>query len=340
MRGAAGGACARAGDGCVGDAASGAAPGGAAPGGAAAGLDAPGPAARPAERPPFPPRLGLAAAVLAVSWAVVLIRWAQAPPLVVGAYRLGFASFLFWVAAAAVGVRPLRGWSLSQLAAAVAAAACLALHFALWIASLGFTSIASSVLLVSTQPVFVAILGRLFLKERVAARAALGIALAVAGSLAITGGNVRFLRGAWHGDLLALGGAAAIAVHYLFARGLRRTIDLLPLMAVVTPTAAALLFLAALLAGDPLAGYRPGAYGLFFLLALGPTVVGHTLLNWALRYMKAYEVNVAVLGEPLGATLLGLLVFGEQPPAYVAAGGALVLAGIALAWSPLARAAA
>jgi len=285
-------------------------------------------------RPAFPPRLGLAAAVLAISWAAILIRWADAPPLVVGAWRLGIASLLFWAAAALARVPPLGGWTRSRVGAAIAAATLLAAHFGLWIASLGLTSVASSVLLVSMQPVFVAVFGRLFLNERVARRAALGVALALAGSAAITGGDVRLLNGAWRGDLLALGGAVSLAVYYLLVRRLRQTIDLLPLVSLLTPLAAALLFGAALAAGDPLAGYPPRTYGLFFLLALGPTVVGHTLLNWALRYMKAYEVNLAVLGEPLGASLLALLLFGEEPPAYVFAGGALVLLGIALAWSP------
>lgn len=283
--------------------------------------------------PPVPPRLALPVAVLAISWAAILIRWSEAPPLVVGAYRLAMASLLFWGAALGLGVAPLRGWSLHRLPAALAAAACLAVHFAMWNASLGLTSIASSVLLVATQPVFVALLGRLFLGERVEPRAALGIGVALLGLTAITGGNVRFLSGAWRGDLLAIGGAIAIAAHYLLVRRLRATVDLLPLMALLTPLAAALLFLAALAAGDPLVGYPPRAYLLFFLLGLGPTAVGHTLLNWALRYLKAYQVNVAVLGEPLGATLLGLLLFGERPPLHVLAGGAIVICGIVLAWS-------
>lgn len=275
----------------------------------------------------------LTLAVVAVSWAAILIRWANAPPLVIGAYRLGFASLLFWVVAAIGGIPLRRGWSGSELAAALVASGCLAAHFGLWIASLGLTSIASSVLLVSTQPVFVAVLGWLFLGERVRPRAVAGIGLALVGSLAITGGNLRLGSSAWRGDALALGGALAIAVHYLFMRRLRRRVEVLPLMSFVTPAAAALLLMAAVIAGDPLAGYAPRTYAAFALLAVGPTFVGHTLLNWALRYRKAYEVNLAILGEPLGATLLGLILLGEHPPLYVAGGGALVLAGIGLAWS-------
>jgi drug/metabolite transporter (DMT)-like permease len=284
--------------------------------------------------PAVPPPLALGVAMLAISGAAIFVRWAVAPPLVTGAYRLGLASPLFWGAALASRRSPRHGWTRRRLAAAIAASVFLAAHFGLWIASLSLTSVASSVLLVSTQPVFVALLGRVFLGERVAPRAALGIALALGGSAAIAGAGLRSPAGEWKGDLLALGGALAIAVHYLLVRRLRPHVDLLPLMALETPLAAGWLFAAAAAAGQALTGYPPRTYGLFLLLALVPTGVGHTLLNWALRYRKAYEVNVAVLGEPLGATLLAYLAFGERPPVHVLAGGALVLVGIALAWSP------
>jgi drug/metabolite transporter (DMT)-like permease len=298
-------------------------PTGAVPGGAG---PAPG-------RPPFPPRLGLAAAAFAISWAAILIRWADAPPLVTGAWRLGIASLVFWAAALASRRFPWRGWTAPRLLTAAAAAAFLALHFGLWIASLGLTTVASSVLIVSTQPVFTAALGAIFLRERVGARAAAGIALALGGALAITGGDLRIEGAAWRGDLLALAGAVAIAVHYLLVRSLRSTTDLLPLLAVFNPLAAALLAAAAAAAGEPLLDHPPRTMAVFALLALIPTVIGHTLLNWALRYRKAYEVNVTVLGEPLGATGLAWLLLGETPGVHVAAGGALVLAGILLAWS-------
>ncbi|MFN2432155.1 MAG: DMT family transporter [Gemmatimonadota bacterium] len=274
----------------------------------------------------------MACAVLAISWAAILVRLAQAPPLVTGAHRLGMASLLFWGAAAIARVSPLSGWTPRRLAEGAVAAAFLALHFGLWIASLGLTTVASSVLLVATQPVFVAVLGYAVLGERVPRSAAAGIAVALAGSATIAGGDVRLAGGAWRGDLLALGGAAAVAAHYLLVRRLRAAVDLLPLVCVVNPLAALLLFGAAAVAGEPLAGFASASYGAFFLLALGPTVVGHTLLNWALRYRKAYEVNVATLGEPLGATLLALLLFGERLSPHVFLGGLLVLAGILLAW--------
>jgi drug/metabolite transporter (DMT)-like permease len=285
--------------------------------------------------PTVPPPVALGVAVLAISWAAILVRWASAPPLVVGAYRLGMAAGIFWVAAAVRPASLAAPWTGARLAAVAAASIFLAAHFGLWIASLELTSVASSVLLVSTQPVFVAVLGRLFLGERVPPRSAIGIALALGGSVLITGGGLLTEGGAWRGDLLALGGALALAAHYLLLRRLRPHVDLLPLMALETPLAAGWLFAAAALAGAPLTGYPPRTYALFLLLALVPTAVGHTLLNWALRYRKAYEVNVAVLGEPLGATLLAYLIFGERPALHVLAGGALVLLGIALAWAPV-----
>jgi drug/metabolite transporter (DMT)-like permease len=208
----------------------------------------------------------------------------------------------------------------------------LAGHFATWIASIGLTSVAASVVLVSTAPIFVAVLSALFLRERPGRRQWAGIVLAVAGAAWIGWGDFRGGADPLRGDLLALAGAVLVAAYYVIGRRLRARIDIWPFVGVVYGCAALTLLLALPLAGVPLAGYPPADWAVFAGLAAGPMLVGHTGQNWALRYLPAYVVNLSLLGEPVGATLIAWLLPGiaEAPPPAALAGGGLILCGILL----------
>lgn len=269
--------------------------------------------------------------VLAMAWASILIRWAAAPPLVVGAGRMAAATLIlapFALSQAAGEWRRLsrREWLLLGVAGVA-----LGLHFASWIASLGMTSVASSVILVSATPLFVALATPLVLHERVPRVLALSVLLAMAGSAIIGLGDAGSLGGALAGDLLALTGALMASVYMLVGRLLRRKLSLLAYIWPMYGLAAVVLLVGCAVAGQPLVGYSPRVYGLLVLLALGPQIVGHSSANWALRYLSPTFVTVAILGEPLGATLLALLLLGERPPATLLLGGALLLLGIGLA---------
>ena len=261
----------------------------------------------------------------AVSVAAPLIRLADAPALVVALYRNLVALAVLVPAALLLNRDDLRRLGRSDLGWCLLAGAALAAHFATWVTSLSMTTVASSTALVATAPVFVAAAGTLWLAERVGRRGWLGIALAVAGAAALAG------------DLLALAGAAFAAVYMLAGRVVRRRLPLLPYVTVTYATAAALLLPAVLLRSDPLTGFGPWRWAALVGLGLGPQVLGHTVFNFLLGWLRADAVAVAVLGEPIGASILALVIFGEVPPLAALPGALAVLAGI---WLTLRDAAA
>lgn len=273
----------------------------------------------------------LALGVVAVSFAAILIRWAAAPALVIAAFRLGIASAI--VLPLAVTRRRTewerldgRSWLLL-----IASGGFLALHFALWIASLSHTSVASSVIFVTTSPLFVAAAAHVLGIDRVFRSTAAGIALATVGGALIGSEDMSASPGALWGDVLALGGAAMAAGYFLIGRRLRKGLGNLAYVAPVYSVAALMSLVLALSVGLPLGGYAGVTYLMFVLLALGPQLVGHSSINWALGHLSAPFVSVAILGEPVGATLLAYLLLGETPAAGTLTGGGLILAGVYVA---------
>ncbi len=267
-------------------------------------------------------------AVVAISWGSILARLCDLPALTIGFGRLLVAAVLLlpW------GTRALRrSWpGAGTLGAAAAAGLLLALHFALWISSLAHTSVAASTLLVSTAPVASAVLSWAFLGERPAPRSVMGIVLAFAGVALIAGSDRLLGEGHLEGDLLALGGAVCAAAYLVVGRALRRSLSFPGYLMLVNGSGAlwAALFAAAF--GAPM---RPGSgrnLALIAAMAAGPQLLGHGALNWAVRRLRAYVVHLAVLGEPVLASLWAFWIFGEAPPASIAPGAVMVVAGIAL----------
>jgi drug/metabolite transporter (DMT)-like permease len=222
----------------------------------------------------------------------------------------------------------------------IGAGALLALNFDAWIASFNYTSVASSVALVSTNPLWVALLALLLWGELPPRLTLLGVLLAVAGSALIGFSDSRGVASnALLGDGLALAGALAVSGYFLIGRDLRRRLSLLAYIWLVYTSAAVILLGVALVVtgAQPgslwraLSGYPPLAYGLLLLLAVGPQLLGHSALNWALRYLSATFITVALLGEPIGAALLALLLFQEWFAPLQLAGFVLLLAGIVAA---------
>lgn len=268
--------------------------------------------------------------VLAITWAAVLVRLADAPAMSIAFWRMALATVCLGVFCAVARVRFWRSWRGVDWWTGAVAALLLALHFGFWISSLEYTSVAASGVLVSTQPVFVAILGRAFLKERPSRAAWGGIVLAVAGTVVIAGADFALGRRALMGDLLALLGAFWISGYYVLARVLRATKDLVPYVTVIYAMTAAWLLVGALASGSALAGWDGATWAALAGLAIGPTILGHSSLNYALRYMPAFKVNIAILGEPIGAAIWAAFLLSERPGPATWAGGALILAGIFL----------
>jgi drug/metabolite transporter (DMT)-like permease len=294
----------------------------------------------PRHAPPLPPALVLGVAVLAFSWAGPLVRFTSAPALGISLWRLAIA---VGVLAVIVSLRrggwgPLRTMGGRDWALAAGAGVLLALHFWSWIASVQYTSIASSVVLVSMQPLFVALLSALLLREHPRALEWMGMLIAVGGAAWIGWGDFRLGGTALLGDALALGAAFLAAAYYIVGRSLRARIDLWSYVLVVYGSATVVLLVAVLLIpGVPLVrGYGRGDWLVFAALALGPMLIGHTGVNYALRYVRAYMANLAVLGEPVGATLIAWLLpaLAETPSVTTVVGGLMILVGIGVALLP------
>lgn len=272
----------------------------------------------------------LIAGVAAISTSAILIRLAEAPPPVIAFYRMFFGALFFAPLARKdlVQQKPTKG----QLISALVAGAFLALHFLLWMTSLKLTSVASSVVLVATQPIWVFLMAAVFLGEKPTGTMWLGISIALIGSVMV--GLVQSEAGASKlaGDLLALGGAVMMAAYFVVARRLRQSLPLPLYSALTLGSASIVLALYILFAGLPWTGYSGQTWLMFIALALVPTVLGHNTLNWALKYVPATMVSATILGEPLGSTILAIFILGEVPRAMEVFGGIITLAGIFLVW--------
>ncbi len=266
--------------------------------------------------------------VIATSTSSIFIRLANAPALVIAAYRLSLASLILAVPAWLQAGQELRTLTRRDLRLACFSGVFLALHFATWIASLDYTTVASSVVLVDTNPIFVALMSHLLLRERVSQSTVLGIAVTVAGGFIIGYGDLALGGQQLLGDLLALTGAVMSAAYFLIGRSLRPKLSLLAYVFVTYTTAAVVLVATGLVARLPFTGYSPHTYLMFLLLAIVPQIIGHSSYNWALRYLSATLVAVMILGEPISATILAAVILKEIPTAAKIIGGLLILTGI------------
>lgn len=280
------------------------------------------------ERPVINPYLVVLLGVLAVGFSSIFTKLAEAPPLIIALYRLAFTVMLLAVPTYLTGRVELRSIKLRKFALAVLAGILLALHFAVWITSLNYTSIASSTVLVTMHPLFVISGGYLFYKEGISKMGLLGAALALVGSIIIGVNDFRVGGQALWGDLLAFAGAIFVAGYVLIGRELRAGMSLLPYTFLVYGTSTVVLFALNLAFKSSFYPYPNMTWVWFICLAVVPTIFGHTLFNWALKYVKAAVVSVSILGEPVGATLLALLIFNEVPSALQLTGGLVIITGL------------
>lgn len=278
--------------------------------------------------PTIKPYLGLATGIVAVSFASIFIRLAEAPSLVIAACRLTIASLILAPAALIRAKEELRTLTRGDLQLALLSGLFLGLHFATWISSLEYTSVASSVVFVSTSPIFVGLASHSLLKERVSPQMFLGIAVSMLGGMIIGYGDLGLGARELFGDLLAIAGAVMVSGYLLVGRRLRRQLSLLSYIFLVYATAAGFLVALCLLTGHPFSGYSRQTYLMFFLLAVVPQIIGHSSFNWALAYLPATFVGVSTLGEPVGSTILACFILSEIPTLAKIGGGVLILAGI------------
>lgn len=293
------------------------------------------------QSPPVHPGFVLALAVVGISVAAPLVRISQAPAVVVALWRLAFSLVLVGGGLAVSGQwREWRTLRPVELVLAAVAGVALAGHFWSWNASVHLTTIAASVTLVCLQPAIIVVISAVYLHERPTLRQLAGIAIALVGALLITLPDL--LSGPSEGtgppnpllgNLLALLGAFLASIYYVIGRRVRAHLGIWSYVGIAYTACFAALLVAALLTGAAIVPQPPNELLIFAGLAIGPMLLGHTGMNWALRYRPAYVVNLTVLAEPLGASLIAavLPLIMETPPGTTIAGGAIVLAGLALA---------
>jgi drug/metabolite transporter (DMT)-like permease len=287
-------------------------------------------------------------AILAVSTASIFIRFAQndgAPSLVIAALRLIFATLILAPIAFTKHREEIKRFTRNEILLGAFSGIFLALHFATWISSLEYTSVASSVVFVSTGPLWVALLSPMLLKEHLAKTAIIGLGLSLAGGTIIglsdactwNGGiSCPALQDVLHGhamlgNFLALAGAWTVTGYLIIGRKLRSSISLVPYIFMVYGFAAVALTIIMFASGNSPIGYAPKTYGWIFLLAALPQLIGHSTYNWALKYMPATFVAVSTLGEPIGSAILAFFILSETPTFAVMIGGVFILTGIYLA---------
>jgi len=294
------------------------------------------------------PLIVLGIGILAVSTASIFIRFAQvySPSIVIAFYRLAIATVFLIPLVLLKYKNELLSLSRRFLLLALVSGLFLALHFATWIQSLEYTTVASSVVLVSTVPLWVGLLAPLTLKEPLTKKMVYGMVIALAGGIivglsdtcSLAGGRLvcppvgSFLQGeAFLGDLLALIGAFMAAGYLLVGRNMRQDVSITSYAFIVYGFGACFLLVLILLSSQPLIGYPPSAYAWFLLLALVPQLIGHSSFNWALGYVSAALVSISLLGEPVGSTILAFFILGESPGIIELFGAILILVGIYLA---------
>lgn len=280
------------------------------------------------DRPGLPPKVGLAVAVIALSLPAIFIRLAGAEGLPIAFLRLLIASVLLWPFAYRKVFQTWRSIDHAQRRQVILAGIFLGLHLLFWVTSVTKTTVASAAFLIITQPILVAVLAHFMLGERLNRWRVYAVILALIGSGLINGGDIALGEKYLWGDFLALIGSVLASFYIIAGRKVRPNIDLLPYITLLYSIAALTLVPFCIVMKAPLFSLTPKAYFWILMLALVPTLIGHTMYNWALRYLKAFTVNAGIIVEPIGATLLAWFLFHEKPGQWLYPGAALL--GVAL----------
>lgn len=280
------------------------------------------------DEPPFNPYFALVSGVLAVSTGAIFARLAEAPALVIAAYRVGLATLLLtplvWLKARS----ELSNLSLRDLRLAAISGLFLAFHFATWISSLDYTSVTNSVVLVNTNPLWVGLLTPLITKERIKIAVAVSIFISVGGGIIIGAGDFATGGKALLGDFLALLGSICAAFYLLLGRNLRRKLSLLAYIYVCYGCAALILWLIVFSLNLQITGFSTNTYATFWAMAVISQLIGHSSYNWALKWFSASLIAISLLGEPIGSTILAYIIFKEGLTWSKVIGGVLILSAI------------
>lgn len=279
--------------------------------------------------PPIAPIIPLIVGMIAISFAPIIVRYSDAPASIQGMYRMLFtlALMLPFGTKQLPAIRSIskKDWVLLGVAGLF-----LGVHFLLWMESIDYTSIASSTIILSLEPVLVMIGAFFFFKDKPARMAVAGLIVAFAGVCWIGSGDLGVSRSAFTGDLLSFLSTVAVAANMLLAKVIIARVSSY-LYSLIVFTVSFLFFTVFnLAAGVPLTGYPAKEWLLFLLLAIVPTVLGHMIFNWLLKYISATTISMSVFAEPVGASILAIFLFQEMLSGFQIFGGVLVIAGLML----------
>ncbi len=281
-------------------------------------------------KPIINPYFALAIGVVSVSTSAIFVKLADAPAGVIAFYRLFFSFimiaplFLFKYRQSLLQVTK-RDWLFSA-----AAGILLAFHFILWFESLNYTSVASSVVLVTLQPLFAFVGTYFFFKEKVGVIGIMSGVLAIIGSIIISWGDYQISGWALFGNMLALLACAFVTGYLLFGQDVRKRIDVIPYTFIVYGISSITLLIYVLLLGNPLVGYQSSDWMYFILLALIPTLLGHSLFNWVIKWVSTNMISVSILFEPVGAIILAYFILNERLTWTQTIGGVIVMISVAV----------
>ncbi|MGI8387527.1 DMT family transporter [Robertmurraya sp. P23] len=276
------------------------------------------------------PYFALIVGVIAVSASAIFVKFSAAPSGVIAFYRLLFSVLFMLPVFLLKYVKELTLISVKDWLYATLAGVFLAFHFILWFESLNYTSVASSTVLVTLQPLFAFVGTFLFFKERFTLKAILCAVAAIVGSVIISWGDFQLSGTALFGDILALLACALVTAYLMFGQSVRKRISLVTYTFVVYSISSIVLLLYVLIAGESLYPYPKNEWWNFILLALIPTLLGHSLFNWAIKWISTSIISMAILFEPVGATILAYYLLSEKVLFTQLLGGSIVIVGISL----------
>ncbi len=266
--------------------------------------------------------------IFAISTSAILIRWSSSEPLVIGSYRQTFATFLFLPFLLKDKFQEILNLSSREIFELVIIGSLLGAHFGFWISSVKATSVAASVLLGTCHIVYVSIIGWVVFGERLNSQGIIGTVIALAGIIILFWGDLVEDPGNFKGNFLAFISGILAGLYYLGGRKHRKNISLPTYAFVVYLSSAIIMWFVVIIQGLEYKSMPNSELQLFFLMALVPTLLGHTMQNWALAFLPAYVISITLLAEPIGSGLLAWYIFSEVPSLGVLVGGLIVLVGV------------
>lgn len=280
------------------------------------------------QKPIMNPYIALAIGVASVSFSAILVKLATAPSGIIAFYRLLFTVLLMLPVFLLKHRQELKLIEKKDWMFSIAAGVFLAFHFILWFESLNYTSVASSTVLVTLQPLFAFAGAYFFYKERFSLKAIGSGVIAVAGSFVISWGDFRISGLALWGDILALIACALVTGYLLFGQSVVRRISSITYTFVVYSISTITLFFYASVKGEVFGPYPVADWIYFILLAIFPTLLGHSLFNWSLKWLSTTTISMAILLEPVGATILAYFILDEPILWTQVLGGVIILVGL------------